>query len=90
MLEINCSCQRAFRCVGEPYGKAIVETRPAARMSNVIASSALPFFLEPNLREQIPDIWQLVIEPFLAEYFFDQPDQIEAFPWQKISSQLPS
>ncbi len=49
----------------------------------------ITFFLEPNLAEQLPDIWQLEIEPYLEEYFFDQPDQIEAFRWAKIASQLP-
>jgi 5-methylcytosine-specific restriction protein B len=48
----------------------------------------ITFFLEPNLAEQLPDIWQLEIEPYLEEYFFDQPDQIEAFRWAKIVSQL--
>ncbi len=48
----------------------------------------ITFFLEPNLAEQLPDIWQLEIEPYLEEYFFDQPDQIEAFRWAKIASQL--
>jgi 5-methylcytosine-specific restriction protein B len=50
----------------------------------------ITFFLEPNLAEQLPDIWQLEIEPYLEEYFFDQPDQIEAFRWAKIAGQLPS
>ncbi|MEZ4590037.1 MAG: hypothetical protein R3D55_02670 [Chloroflexota bacterium] len=49
----------------------------------------ITFFLEENLRAQLPDIWQLEIEPYLEEYFFDQPDQIAAFRWPKIASQLP-
>lgn len=49
----------------------------------------ITFFLESNLAEQLPDIWQLEIEPYLEEYFFDQPDQIEAFRWTKIANQLP-
>ncbi|MCP4416326.1 MAG: AAA domain-containing protein, partial [Chloroflexi bacterium] len=46
------------------------------------------YFLQPNLAPQLPDIWQLEIEPYLEEYFFDQPDQIKAFRWGKISKQL--
>ncbi|MCB8950227.1 MAG: AAA family ATPase [Ardenticatenaceae bacterium] len=49
----------------------------------------ITFFLEENLGEQLPDIWQLEIEPYLEEYFFDQPDQVAAFRWPKIASQLP-
>lgn len=46
------------------------------------------FFLHPNLAAQLPDIWQMEIEPYLEEYFFDQPNQVEAFRWETISSQL--
>jgi 5-methylcytosine-specific restriction protein B len=28
------------------------------------------------------------IEPYLEEYFFDQPDQVEAFRWRKVEKQL--
>ncbi len=50
----------------------------------------ITFFLEPELNRQLPDIWQLEIEPYLEEYFFDQPDQVEAFRWAKIAGQLPA
>ena len=50
----------------------------------------ITFFLDPNLASQLPDIWQLEIEPYLEEYFFDQPDQIDAFRWAKIANQLSS
>lgn len=45
-------------------------------------------FLQPNLSSQLADIWQLEIEPYLEEYFFDQPDQVEAFRWEKVKKQL--
>ena len=51
-------------------------------------SVGITFFLEPNLASQLPDIWQLEIEPYLEEYFFDQPDQIEAFRWARVEKQL--
>jgi 5-methylcytosine-specific restriction protein B len=28
------------------------------------------------------------IEPYLEEYFFDQPEKVEEFRWQKISSKI--
>ena len=46
------------------------------------------FFLVQDLAAQLADIWQLEIEPYLEEYFFDQPDQIEAFRWEKVAKQL--
>lgn len=48
----------------------------------------ITFFLQPDLPHHLEDIWRLEIEPYLEEYFFDQPDQVEAFRWQKISQQL--
>ncbi|VAW31358.1 putative restriction enzyme [hydrothermal vent metagenome] len=48
----------------------------------------ITYFLHPNLTPQLADIWQLEIEPYLEEYFFDQPDQVEAFRWEKVSKHL--
>lgn len=46
------------------------------------------FFLVPNLTGQLADIWQMEIEPLLEEYFFDRPDQVETFRWEKIQNVL--
>jgi len=46
------------------------------------------FFLHPTLRTALPDIWQLEIEPYLEEYFFDQPDRVTAFRWGQVRAQL--
>ena len=46
------------------------------------------YFLHPDLPTQLPDIWQMEIEPYLEEYFFDQPSQVEAFRWEKIRKQI--
>ncbi|GAB4580456.1 MAG: hypothetical protein Fur0022_31970 [Anaerolineales bacterium] len=42
------------------------------------------FFLRPNLSTELEDIWRTEIEPYLEEYFFDQPEMVEAFRWGKI------
>ncbi len=46
------------------------------------------FFLRPNLPAELEDIWRTEIEPYLEEYFFDQPETVEAFRWGKIKSAL--
>jgi len=46
------------------------------------------YFLHPDLPTQLPDIWQMEIEPYLEEYFFDQPNQVDAFRWSQIRKQL--
>lgn len=46
------------------------------------------YFMQPNLTAELEGIWRVEIEPYLEEYFFDQPDQVEAFRWDKIQNQL--
>ncbi|MEM7347756.1 MAG: AAA family ATPase [Chloroflexota bacterium] len=48
----------------------------------------ITFFLRKNLSEELPNIWQLEIEPYLEEYFFDQPETIEDFRWETIKNRL--
>ena len=35
------------------------------------------YFLCEDLADQIKDIWQMEIEPYLEEFFFDQPEKAE-------------
>ncbi|MEB3343354.1 AAA family ATPase [Okeania sp.] len=42
------------------------------------------FFLRRNIEEEIQDIWQMEIEPYLEEYFFAQPEKVDEFRWDKI------
>ena len=42
------------------------------------------FFLLENIDEEIQDIWQMEIEPYLEEYFFAQPEKVDEFRWNKI------
>lgn len=46
------------------------------------------FFLRADLPDQIEDIWRMEIEPYLEEYFFNQPERVDAFRWEKIGAQL--
>jgi len=48
----------------------------------------ISFFLTENIDKHIADIWQMEIEPYLEEYFFDQPDKVEEFRWQRIESKI--
>lgn len=44
----------------------------------------ITFFLHPQLAAQLPNIWRTEIEPYLEEYFFDQPERLEAFRWERV------
>lgn len=48
----------------------------------------ISFFLKDDLKNHLEDIWLLEIEPYLEEYFFDQPDKLAEFRWSKIKEKL--
>ncbi|WP_287274754.1 MULTISPECIES: AAA family ATPase [unclassified Okeania] len=48
------------------------------------------FFLRENIAEEIQDIWQMEIEPYLEEYFFAQPGKVDNFRWDKIQNRMSS
>ena len=51
-------------------------------------SVGISFFLRPKLREELRDIWRAEIEPYLDEYFFDNPQRAEDFRWEKVASKV--
>lgn len=48
----------------------------------------ITYFLHPDLTHHLPDIWQMEIEPYLEEYFFDQPEKVAMFRWSAIKTEL--
>lgn len=48
----------------------------------------ISFFLRTDLKNELGDIWELEIEPYLEEFFFDQPDKLEPFRWEKIKPKV--
>ena len=48
----------------------------------------ISYFLRADLATQLPDIWRMEIEPYIEEYFFDQPEQVAAFRWDVIAGQI--
>lgn len=46
------------------------------------------YFLRADLFESLADIWQLEIEPYLSEYFFDRTERLEEFRWHRVRGQL--
>jgi 5-methylcytosine-specific restriction protein B len=62
------------------------------RLNNAIANKhyeiGISFFLTENLAEELEDIWQMEIEPYLEEYFYDQLEKVDEFRWSKIEQQV--
>ncbi|MFC1857667.1 McrB family protein [Thermodesulfobacteriota bacterium] len=48
----------------------------------------ISFFLRKELSKDIEDIWRMEIEPYLEEYFFDQPDKVDEFRWKKVGKEI--
>ncbi|WP_445249047.1 McrB family protein [Microcoleus sp. OTE_8_concoct_300] len=48
----------------------------------------ISFFLTKTLVEDIPDIWEMEIEPYLEEYFFDNLEKMDEFLWENIKNKL--
>ncbi|MCK7536773.1 MAG: hypothetical protein MZV63_40330 [Marinilabiliales bacterium] len=48
----------------------------------------LPFFLRKDLRAQIADIWQMEIELYLEEYFYDQRNRVDEYRWAQIQPEI--
>jgi 5-methylcytosine-specific restriction protein B len=62
------------------------------RLNKAIADKhyeiGISYFLTENLAEELEDIWQMEIEPYLEEYFYDQLDKVDEFRWDKIKPQV--
>ncbi len=48
----------------------------------------ITFFLREELSTELADIWQMEIEPYLEEYWFDQPGEVEEFRWDQVRREL--
>ena len=46
------------------------------------------FFMTENLANDLADIWQLEIEPYLEELFFNRLDHVKDFRWAKVKEKL--
>ncbi|MEZ0394538.1 MAG: DUF2461 family protein, partial [Desulfurococcaceae archaeon] len=51
-------------------------------------SVGISFFLRQDLADHLEDIWRMEIEPYLEEYFFDQPDKVSPFRWEAIKHKV--
>lgn len=48
----------------------------------------ISFFLGEKLGENLRDIWEMEIIPYLEEYFFDQPARVTDFQWGNVRQEL--
>ena len=48
----------------------------------------ISYFIRNDLEAQIEDIWTMEIEPYLEEYFFNDPDKMKNYRWNNIKDRL--
>jgi hypothetical protein len=51
-------------------------------------SLGVSYFLREDLGTQIEDVWRMEIEPYLEEYFFDQPNKVDDLRWDKVADRI--
>ena len=59
-----------------------------ARIGDRHYEVGISYFLTAELKTKLKDIWRMEIQPYLEEYFFDQPDTAADFTWEKIAGKL--
>ncbi len=40
---------------------------------------------QERLKQLLPVVWKTEIEPYLEEYFYDQPTKVEPFRWNNLA-----
>jgi hypothetical protein len=66
----------------------IVVQRLNAAIGDPHYALGISYFLRPDLATTLGDIWQMEIEPYLDDIFFDRPEEVEAFRWPAVQAQI--
>lgn len=89
-LKPNYDVLRKYQSKRGVESQGLIDT--LERLNNRIADPnyeiGIAFFLCEDLPNHIEDIWKLEIEPYIEEYFFDQPDKADGFKWDKVKDQI--
>lgn len=51
-------------------------------------SLGVSYFLTPDLPGSLPSIWRMEIEPYLEEQFFDRPQKVDQYRWDRVRERL--
>lgn len=46
------------------------------------------YFLDAKTRDDMKNIWKLEIEPYLEEYFVDDPDTVDEYRWESVEEDI--
>ncbi len=71
-----------------PDGLVGVLERLNGAISDKHYAVGISFFLDPDIRSKIADVWEMEIEPYIDELFFDQMDKAANFRWDKVQNDI--
>lgn len=86
--EVLRQYHQPFAAGFDPTGLIAVLQRLNRQINNPHFALGVSFFLRPELRHEIESIWRSEIEPYLEEYFFDQPDRLDDFRWERVRGEI--
>lgn len=72
----------------DPEGLISVLRRLNSQIGDPHYEVGITFFLREDIGDHITDIWQMEIEPYLEEYFFDQRKKAEEFRWEHVRKEI--
>lgn len=72
----------------DPKGLIAVLERLNAAINDKHFSVGISYFLQPDIEEKIQCIWEVEIEPYIEELFFDQADKAASFSWEKVKEEI--
>ena len=59
-----------------------------ARIGDRHYEVGISYFMTKEINTKLKDIWRMEIQPYLEEYFFDQPEAVADFEWYSVRSKL--
>lgn len=71
-----------------PEGLIGVLERVNAAINDKHYSVGVSFFLDRGIRDKLQDVWQMEIEPYIEELFFDQQEKAKSFAWEKVGNEI--
>jgi hypothetical protein len=72
----------------EPSGLIGVLGRLNSAIEDANYAIGISFFMREDIADEMADVWQTEIEPYLEEIFFDRPERIEGFRWAKVEKEI--
>ncbi|BDI32782.1 hypothetical protein CCAX7_48330 [Capsulimonas corticalis] len=48
----------------------------------------ISYFLRADIADHLPEIWTVEIEPYLEEFFFDQPQVVTSYRWPQVRDKI--